>query len=162
MPTFERGDMWDAFNKTGWFLITTNPITRKDGSAVMGRGIAKQAAERFPTLQLDFGRKLSMYKTAAPEIPVPNVSTIGWYGDNSTPVGWFMVKDHWAADAKLDIIRASVSRLLGAFDAIAWGELDPVTRVDLNFPGIGNGKLSREEVLPLLEPLPDYVHIWEY
>jgi len=35
-------------------------------------------------------------------------------------------------------------------------------RIDLNFPGIGNGKLPRHQVLYLLEDLPDNIHVWEY
>ena len=45
------------------------------------------------------------------------------------------------------------------------GELANVytnTRFDLNFPGIGNGHLSKDEILPIISKLPDNVHIWEY
>lgn len=68
-----------------------------------------------------------------------------------------MVKDHWQEDAKLSIIEESAICLDNwLFD------MTSDIRVDLNFPGIGNGKLKREDVLPLLERLPDNVHIWEY
>jgi len=31
----------------------------------------------------------------------------------------------------------------------------------MNFPGIGNGRLDRADVLPLLMDLPETVTIWE-
>ena len=70
-------------------------------------------------------------------------------------VGYFMVKDHWAEPAKLSIIEESVESLMGFLS-------DDERRVDLNFPGIGNGKLRREDVLPIIQRLPDKVHVWEY
>lgn len=147
----ERGDMWDVFGKTDLFLITTNPIRRKDGAVVMGRGIAKQAKDRFPQLPYDLGKVLEDEETFS-EADV--VGSIGEY--DGQMLGFFMVKDHWREPAKYSIIDRSSNHL----KAIA--EFYPKLRYDLNFPGIGNGKLKREDVLPLLERLPDNVHIWEY
>jgi hypothetical protein len=151
--------MWDAWPITDWFLITTNPIRRKDGAVVMGRGMAKQAADRFPKLPYHFGQVLDTVN----KNPVPHyVGTIGRYWLDGHPygvkVGYFMVKDHWRNPASLDIIKRATGQLITCLDP------PPFTheRVDLNFPGIGNGKLKREDVLPLLEELPDNVHVWEY
>lgn len=157
MPTFEKGNMWDAFDHTDWFLITTNRSVTKDGLAVMGRGMALEAALRFPTIRQDFGKKLLERGSNI------HVTTIGHYGNPNKPVyvGCFMVKDHWKEPAKLELIRDSAFYLADTLITLnnVWNY--GVDRVDLNFPGIGNGKLKREDVLPLLECLPDYVHIWE-
>ncbi len=141
----EKGNMWDVFGKTDLFLITTNPIIRKDGAVVMGRGIAKQAKDRFPRLPYDFACTLR-------NMPDMNIDEFGKY--DGQVVGYFMVKRHWREAADLDIIAESCRQLASC--AHMW------TRVDLNFPGIGNGKLKREDVLPLLQQLPDHVHVWEY
>jgi hypothetical protein len=146
----EKGNMWDVFFDTDVFMITTNPIRRKDGAVVMGRGIALEAKTRYPTLPFDFGKALD---SLHPEIDDQHIGLIGKYEE--TPIYWFMVKDHWANKASLDIIKQSVFRLRYGFD---WED----ARIDLNFPGIGNGGLSREEVLPLLTNLPDNIHVWEY
>lgn len=154
MPTYERGDMWSVFGNTDLFMITTNPIRRLDGAVVMGRGIAKQAKDRFPQLPYDFGHKVE---------PGSRVGLIGEY--EGQMVGFFMVKDHWRNAADPGIIRESALALASCMQYT-----DPVTgerrlsdkRVDMNFPGIGNGRLRREDVLPLLEHLPDNVHVWEY
>jgi hypothetical protein len=146
----ERGNMWDVFGNTELFLITTNPIVNGQGLAVMGRGIAKQAADRFPTIRADFAEVINN------PTRVWECDVIGRYDDQL--VGFFMVKDHWAAPARIDIISKSVD------DLVQWIEEsdNPLSRVDLNFPGIGNGGLDRELVLPIIEQLPDNVHIWEY
>lgn len=141
----EKGNMWDVFGETDIFMITTNPIQRNDGAVVMGRGIALQAKERFPQLPYDFGYMLTRYKD--------NVGYIGNY--DYQRIYWFMVKDHWRNHASLEIITRSVERTKHLF------ELSD-ERVDLNFPGIGNGRLQRNDVLPILETLPDNIHVWEY
>jgi hypothetical protein len=140
--------MWSVFFDTDIFMITTNPIRRKDGAVVMGRGIAAEAKERYPDLPYDFGVALDGLH---PEIDQHNVGLIGRY--EYTDIYFFMVKDHWKSPARLDIIEQSAFYLRHGFD---WDK-----RIDLNFPGIGNGKLKREDVLPLLVDLPDNVHIWE-
>ena len=145
----EKGNMWDAFGK-GIFMITTNPIRRNDGAVVMGRGIALEAKTKYPQLPYDFGRQLDALH---PEIDQQYVGPIGIYQE--VPIWFFMVKNHWKEPARLDIIKDSCFYLAHGF---AWDD----TRIDLNFPGIGNGKLKRNDVLPLLEELPNNVHIWEY
>ena len=146
----EKGDMWDVFGKTDLFLITTNPIRRKDGAIVMGRGIAKEVKDRFPEFPYDFGRRFSPefmgYQSMTP------TGVVGRY--DGQLMGYFMVKTHWRDEARLDVIDDSVIDL---------SETAPhYDRIDLNFPGIGNGKLKREDVLPIIEQLPDNVHVWEY
>lgn len=145
----EKGNMWDVFGETDLFLITTNPIVRKDGAAVMGRGIAKEAATRYPEIQRSFGQLLE--NTNADRQGCNWICRVDWQD-----IGYFMVKDHWASHADLDIISRSTVSLI---ELLKDEELD---RVDLNFPGTGNGKLKREDVLPIIEQLPDNVHVWEY
>lgn len=146
----EKGNMWSAFGK-GAFMITTNPIRRKvDGAVVMGRGIALEAKTRYPQLPYDFGKQLDRF---------PHLQSIGLIGRyDDVPIYYFMVKAHWAEKASLDIIKRSVEAME------YWGDIGDLyqQRIDLNFPGIGNGGLAREEVLPLLQCLPDNVHIWEF
>jgi len=146
----EKGNMWDVFPTTDVFMVTTNPIRRTDGAVVMGRGIALEAKLKFPTLPYDFGQALS---EVDPNMGQQFVGKIGEY--ENTPVWWFMVKSHWRDHADLGIIASSCFYL-------KQGIAKEVNRIDLNFPGIGNGKLPRDSVLYLLEDLPDNVHIWEY
>lgn len=151
MPQFKRGDMWTAFAAADLFLITTNSAIRKDGALVMGRGIARQARERFPGLAEALGQHI--------------LNTCGELGEYSllisprwptAKLGAFQVKRHYSQTASLELIRHSTAALC------AWCADHPDAQVALNFPGIGNGRLRREDVLPIIAQLPDQVTIWEY
>lgn len=150
----EKGNMWDVFEETDAFVITTNPIINSRGEVVMGRGIAKEAMERFPSIGKDFAVALDIAGDCFGQ--APGVGHIGDYGLNSVPILWFMVKDHWKHHADLRIIKRSMHMLA------AGAMYEPCKRFDLNFPGIGNGRLAREDVLPIIEQLPNNVHVWEY
>jgi hypothetical protein len=139
--------MFDVWGNTDLFLFTSNPIVNKQGLAVMGRGIAKQLADKHPQIRRDFGALLTDWWEFTVDI-------IGDY--DGQKVGYFVVKDHWKDNAKLDIIEQSCSDLVEGLERC------PRRRIDLNFPGIGNGKLRREDVLPIISKLPDNVHVWEY
>lgn len=142
----EKGNMWDVFHETDIFMITTNPIIRNDGAVVMGRGIALEAKTRFPELPYDFANELLTNGNSF-------VDRIGHY--EGVPIWYFMVKNHWKEDADIGVIASSVFQLK---KIASIGN----NRIDLNFPGIGNGRLDRNSVLYLLEDLPDNIHIWEY
>lgn len=151
IPVLEKGDMWSVFGKTGNFIITTNPIVKNDGSCVMGAGIAKQFKRRHPDGPYLLGEEIKAHVRAG--FPMD----YGYFGTfDEQDVYYFMVKDHWAEEALPRRIRDSARKLKDS------ALLNPARRYDLNFPGIGNGRLKREDVLPLLEDLPDNVHIWEF
>ncbi len=59
MPTFQKGDMWSAYPEADLFLITTNSTLQPGNILVMGRGIAKQARERFPGLNKALGQQIA-------------------------------------------------------------------------------------------------------
>jgi hypothetical protein len=151
MARFCVGDMWQHYGQAGLFLITTNSTLRRDGALVMGRGIARQARERFPGLDTALGEEIRK-----------RCGSLGVYGLLISPrwpqarLGGFQVKRDWGRPADLDLIAGSVTAL------VEWTTHRPAVAVCLNFPGIGNGGLARSAVWPLLEPLPDSVTIWEY
>lgn len=151
MPQFHQGETWDAYDDADLFLITTNSTLKQNGALVMGRGIARQARDRFRGLDLALGREIAAV-----------CGHLGHYHLLVSPrwpaakLGAFQVKTHYARPASPALIRQSALALL------AWCEDHPGATVCLNFPGIGNGGLARAQVLPLLKALPNNVHIWEY
>lgn len=154
MPVYKQGDMWQAFNSVQFFAITTNATIKKDQSLVMGAGIAKQAAQRFPRLpytlahavlnNLKHYERSDRYYGVVSE-PYPHL--------NDTTVLAFQVKYDWYNDASLELIRWSCEDLMGLVgdDSCA-----------LNFPGIGKGKLSRGDVKSIIDVLPNNFEVWEY
>jgi len=147
----EYGNMWSIWSKTDLFLITTNSFVKHTGQLVMGAGIARQARDRFPSLDTTLGQAIR-----------ETCGHLGEYGLFISPrwpatrLGLFQVKRHWSTDAILDLIHQSADQLT------QWASTHPDCRIDLNFPGIGNGRLSPDQVLPVIKQLPDNVHVWQY
>ena len=48
------GDLWGYLGK-GILAITTNGAVTRDGRAIFGQGVARQAGERFPHLAVELG-----------------------------------------------------------------------------------------------------------
>lgn len=119
----------------------------------MGRGIAKQVKDMFPDIDLAFGENIRCLGLEGKKYGIicctkyPNISA-------------FQVKYHWADEADLDLIAVSVATLI--VEAEINLKCDPDWTAFLNFPGIGNGRLKREDVLPLVEKLPDCITVWEF
>ena len=117
----------------------------------MGRGIAKEASDRFPNLGMALGQTIKKrcgnlglyYLLVSPHWP-------------KAKLGAFQVKAHYKNQASVDIISESIRRLN------LWCARHPGKEVHLNFPGIGNGRLERLAVTPLLRALSDQVTVWEF
>ena len=146
MRIYDVGDMWAAWEESDLFLITANASFTAAERLVMGRGIARQALDRFPGLD----------KALAKTLRTPGRR----YGLLVSPrwpqakLGLFQTKLRYWEDAAPELIRLSAEMLL------AWLEGHPGVRVDLNFPGIGNGRLPIGVVRPIIEVLPSNVHVW--
>ena len=144
---YEVGDMWSAWEISDLFLITTNGSFTADGKLVMGRGIARQGRDRFPGLDVALANTLS--------VPVRRYGLLVGPRWPEAKLGLFQVKLRYWDDATPELIRLSTQMLL------EWLEEHPDVRVDLNFPGIGYGRLSPDVVRPIIEVLPANVYIWQ-
>jgi hypothetical protein len=158
MPQQRQGDMWSVFHEADLFLITTNATLKQNGALVMGRGIARQARDRFPELDLALGRHID--RVCGDSVDARR-SGLGEYGLLVSPrwpaakLGAFQVKYHYSQPAELDLIARSAEALA------VWCEAHPQARVHLNYPGIGNGRLNQIDVWPLVAQLPMQVAIWK-
>ena len=114
MPTFTTGDMWTTFTETDLFLITTNATIKRNGALVMGRGIARQARDRFPGLDVALGKQI---KNVCGNPSTQLRSGQGQYGLLVSPrwprakLGAFQVKRHYSQLASLELIRRSTTAL---------------------------------------------------
>lgn len=155
------GEMWDVYPTTDLFVFTSNSYVNRLGALVMGRGIASEVATRFPNLPQYFGQRivsarlhLLTYGFLPPEMWW-KTSGINPVGRPESKIGLFQVKRHWENDASLDLIQESTSRLK------KWAEDRPTAKIDMNFPGIGYGRLRRAPVLEIVACLPDNITLWE-
>ena len=142
-----QGDMWSVFDQADLFLVTTNGVVNRSGKLVMGAGIAKRARDRFPGLDQALGAAAKAAGSpygllVSPHWFIPH----GGSGPRAR-LGAFQTKDNWTEGLSPALIAFSACKLL------AWCEMHPTARVHLNMPGVGCGGLSREAVVPLLEPL---------
>lgn len=53
------GDLWEFWSAGAYIGITTNGRVSRSGAAVMGAGLAKVAALRFPNLPRQLGESLT-------------------------------------------------------------------------------------------------------
>jgi hypothetical protein len=157
--------MWSVWEQAGLFLITTNASTRADGRLVMGAGIARQARDRFPGLDARLGDVVACLAQDKVAFSHRGREYHFWSPGYHTLVspdwpqarpGLFQVKQRFCDPASLDLIERSVGMLCW------WCQQHPEAQVHLNFPGIGNGRLAQDDVLPLIGELPDSVHVWQY
>lgn len=146
MPQFKQGDMFTAWNGVDYFCITTNAIVKRDGALVMGAGIAKVVRDKWPGVDQAIGTAI-----------LQQCSNGGIYGFLlGRKLCAFQVKRHFKDEASPELIQRSVQELT------AHAQANPDKAYALNFPGIGNGKLKYDDVLPLLEPLPNNVTVWTF
>lgn len=132
-----NGNIWYFNDWNFWIVIPTNGITKRTGQAVMGAGLAKQAAKRFPFLPLELGRYLKAHGNRVFAFPAKQIFT-------------FPVKHDWREDADLELIKQSAEQLLALVDK---HELKPPFY--LPCVGCGNGKRTWEEVEPILKEILD-------
>jgi hypothetical protein len=138
------GDAWELA-KGHRLFITSNGYVKKNGCAVMGRGIAKEASTKFPELAATLGWMLRLSGN--------QVHFLGAFGDY-----WlhsFPVKHNWWEKADPELIKESVKEL----QKVIW---DKDAKLFIPRPGCGNGGLLWEDVKPLLEGLDDRFRIVSY
>lgn len=143
-----RGDMMrQPRSKVFPLLVTTNSSVKKNGDAVMGRGIARQVRDLHPSFAADLGELLTLYGNRPFRV--------------REDIWSFPVKKDWRKPADMWLIRRSFEELVPM--VFKFG----VQGFHLPRPGCGNGGLDWKEVRPLVEEfssgLPDLViHVWDY
>lgn len=144
-----NGDIWElhAADPNSWVVVTTNGVLKttsytngvQDVKAVMGKGIALEAAKKHPVLP---------YKLAAALVKAGNhVFTFPEYR-----LFTFPTKEHWSKPSPEYLIERSATELTTAVDN-HWPESDDRPTIYLPRPGCGNGGLLWKDVKPLISPL---------
>ena len=126
-----EGDIW-AYAATSMIIITTNGSLTRDGRAIFGRGVARQAVGQHPGLAEILGRLLAKEGS--------HVFDLGG-GIVSFPVE----ETPWSLP-DLQIIARSAQELRLLADQAEW------QRIVVPRPGCGGGGLAWHEVQPLLAP----------
>lgn len=134
----DPNDVWDWHRFGAWVVVPTNTEVRRDGSAVMGAGVAKAAAERFAELEQRYGRCLRADRpfTAFSDLRLLLAPT----------------KQRWRQPSTLDMVDEAAARVRRWSDAhpaegmiavpafgcgrggLGWDVVEPVLRAHLNGP----------------------------
>ena len=141
MPTFKTGEMFRAH---GLKIVTTHSFITNQKKLLMERGAALELRQMVPDIEFTFGK---MIHETCGHLGVYGLLMNGKYGAAQ-------IKYDFRDKAKPDLIVFSMAIL--AHEAKSSSSI-----FNINFPGIGNGGLSKAEVKPLLETLPENVYIWE-
>ena len=146
---YKTGNMFEIASKSDIVIATGNASIKKNGELVMGRGAALEMKTRCPWSAKVFGGMIK-------EVPTPYGGFPKYGVIMSSGYGIYQVKYHFKDKADLHLIQFS------AFVLEDRANNFPEYNFHLNYPGIGYGGRTKEEVEPLLERLPDNVTIWEF
>ena len=139
-------DIFSRFGKPNEIvLFTANNCLDQYGHLIMGAGCAKQAKRLMPEAPLLFGKAIKHFHKS---------QAFGLLAVINYPIGAFQTKFDWRKPSSLSLIEFSCSKLAKR------AELWPHINFHLPYPGIGLGGLSEERVEPIINKLPNNVHIW--
>lgn len=135
----ERGSIW-AYEKTHALVIPTNVGWRmNDHSNVMGRGLALQAAKKYPDFPLWFGQECAARREKTPVLLYHKAPLIAFpVKPLNSAAPWMS----WKNKADLRLIERSTQQL---------SELKVDRPVAVSMVGTGNGGLFMDDVRPILD-----------
>jgi hypothetical protein len=130
-----KGNIWD-YHKQGYYtVIPTNGCVKKDGRAVMGKGLALQCTEFFDGVSKTLGRCI-------------NANGNVLYLLDEYKLITFPTKDHWSEDSDINLIIRSAQELREMADLLQ--EEYETVRIALPKVGCGCGNLTWYEVRNIL------------
>jgi len=146
-----RGDLWELGKNADAVVITTNGFVKKNGHAVMGRGCAREARDRWAGLDLRLGTLIRIHGNRCFRFAasLPNNEGSCLVSFPVKPERGLDGEPGWSCPAEMWLIRQSARQLVEMADKFGWGS------VVLPRPGCGNGGLDWDDVRPILEAILD-------
>lgn len=132
----QSGNLWDVHTSGEIIAITTNGIVKANGHAVMGAGLAKQAAERYPDLPRWLGQRIRQDGNHPYFFPAIRLVS-------------FPTKFDWKQPADVHLIQDSLRLIRDLM------EQAHLPRLFCPRPGCGLGQLDWQTVKHMIEPLVD-------
>lgn len=136
------GDVFELAPSGSVICITTNGIVKKDGVAVMGRGIAQAARDKFSGVDVLLGNYLQKYGNRA-----FNLGSNYKYKGKTFTLASFPTKHNWREPSDLKLINSSCQQIQQMANKFNWD------KVYLPIPGGTNGGLTWSQVKPIVSQL---------
>ncbi|MFA6089881.1 MAG: hypothetical protein WC755_08540 [Candidatus Woesearchaeota archaeon] len=131
-----KGNIWDFHSQGKWVIITTNGIIDRNNKAVMGVGVALEAATKFPNIPSKLAEKIKQKGNLPFLFLDEQIITLP-------------VKNDWKEKADLHLLETSIAILSEAQKILEIrGYTDNIYMV---WPGCGAGGRTKKEVRPILE-----------
>ncbi len=140
-----KGNIWDV-PCADIVCVTTNGIVRSDGTAVMGGGIAKECAQRFPASQRVLGEEIKAKGNHVHLIHDPAALFAA-----GPLIYSFPTKEHWRDKSLIKLIARSAKELVEEVNRLEFYYQDGPLMVLVPRPGCGLGGLQWGQVRPTLE-----------
>jgi len=145
-----EGNVWEVANQNDAIVIPTNIGWNAQGKAVMGKGLAGQAAQRFPTLRSIYGPHCQVYGIKTPllyhKFPSPS-------GDQylilfpTKPFNENAPFLSWKSPADISLVKKSLQQLATLKPPHVNG------KIYVPFVGCGLGGLQRKVVGELMDQI---------
>jgi hypothetical protein len=150
MPVVED-DLWKNPGNPGMIVITSHAFVQEDGRLFLGYPPAVEATKRIPDIEFECGNQVQsqavngVYGFLPVRPSLPEKRIVGF--------GLFQTQGRWDELPDTELIKYSMECLR------QYSQEHSNLKIRMNFPGIGDGGLPIEEVVPLLLPLPPTVTV---
>lgn len=163
-----KTNLWDS--ESDLICVTTNGCIGTANQLVMGKGSAGEAQKRSAQLAkiagnaiIDSGSSLRVGSAGTYDVFLYGFITVEFienpgnpFGQSISRLGLFQTKLLYSKQSLLSVIGFSTT-LLNCYLRVRKN-----ISIAMPFPGIGYGKLRRQDVLPIIKELPDTVIVHEY
>lgn len=130
-----KSNIWNS--NANYICVTTNGVVKRNGALVMGAGIAKQARDGYPGIDMHLGNVVKLHGN------IPHMYNMG---TNQPIIISLPTKHHWKDKSDLNLIIESIYNITGM--------IPPNSKVALTRPGCALGGLNWENtVKPAIEPM---------
>lgn len=130
----EYTDIWVKHFAGDFIVVPVNECVKKNGSAVMGRGLAWQSVRIYPSLPYELGKRITRYGSRV-------------FAFLNYRIVTFPTKHNWWEKADINLIRTSAIQLSFLMDTLG------LERIYIPMVGCGNGKLKWSEVKREIGPM---------
>ena len=135
-----KGNIFDYIQRVDAICVTTNGVVKANGHNVMGAGLAKQFANRYPSLPSLVGAHIKYHNNTTNTFTIPQ---------QKAKVISLPTKNNWKDKSDISLIEQSLTKLVQIADD------EDYKFVILTKPGCGLGGLKWVDVKPICEKLLD-------